>query len=80
MPYFVVWRTHRGSHRPGVPTRAIGGEPAGYATSHAARAAATIGPGPPAPPVWDEWLVIYASDAVGALREGGAVTTGWIRP
>jgi hypothetical protein len=80
VPYFVVWRTHSGGHRPGVPTRAIGGEPAGYATRRAAEAAAANGPGPLAPPIWDEWVIISAADAVGALRGGGTVATGWIRP
>jgi hypothetical protein len=79
VPYFVVWRTHRAGHRPGVPTRAIGGAPDGYATRRAAEAAAH-GSAPHAQAsLWDEWAVIYAETAVSALHEAGTVSAGWLR-
>ena len=79
MPYFVVWRTHRAAHRPGVPSRAVGGAPAGYPT-HGAAATAAPGSVPQTlEPLWDEWAVILAADAVGALREAGVVADGWTR-
>ena len=79
MPYFVVWRTHRAAHRPGVPSRAVGGAPAGYPTRGAAAAAARGSVPHQLRPLWDEWTIIPAANAVSALRAAGVVADGWTR-
>jgi hypothetical protein len=79
MPYFVVWRTHRAAHRPDVPSRAVGGDHAGYPTRGAAAAAARGSVPHRLGTLWDEWAIIPAADAVGALREAGMVADGWTR-
>jgi len=79
VPYFVVWRTHRAAHRPGVPSRAVGGAPAGYPTRGAAAAAARGSVPHQLRPLWDEWTIIPAANAVSALRAAGVVADGWTR-
>jgi hypothetical protein len=79
VPSFVVWRPHRAAHRPGGPSRAVGGAPTGYPTRGAAAAAVRGSIPHQLGPFWDEWAVIPAADTVTALRAAGVVSDGWTR-